>query len=215
VTGPSGASVITGALSGSTTPPTPVTVRTDTPAVGGTLGSNLSPAQLQAVRNALATGTRVTLTSGTGATAQNVTFSPTGRLSDADVNQALQLAAAQLAQLGFLNPTAEQLRVALFGGTLPGAGGTSILVPGVLQAEVRNTSDSRVLNTSASPSTVTSASPATITSASPPAGIAGAPAPSIGALPPFGTTASRFGAGNVPVTPSAGGATSGRFGAGR
>ena len=197
VTGLSGSSDITGVLTGSTTPPTPVTVRTDTAALqGGTAASNLSAAQLQTVRNALTSGIRTTLTTGTGAATQNVTFIPTGRLSDAEATQALQSAASLLAQQGVLNPTAEQLRVALFGGTLV-TNGLPVLLPGVLQPEVRNTSDSRVLNTSASPATATSASPATVTSA----------------LPFFGTsnTPAQVGitAGTAPAASATSGSTSG------
>jgi hypothetical protein len=179
VTTPSGSSAITGALTGTTTPPTPVQVRTDSaPLLSGTSASNLSAAQLQAVRNALATGTGVTLTTSTGAgTAQSVTFTPTGgRLSDFEVNQTLQLAAALLAQQGILNPTADQLRVALFGGTLPVSNGTGVLVQGVLQGRVRNTSDSNNLSTSASPAVSTSASSGVSTSASPTLGSGTSPA---------------------------------------
>jgi hypothetical protein len=108
-----------------------------------------------------------------------VTFTPTGaRLSDFEVNQTLQLAAALLAQQGVLNPTADQLRVALFGGTLLASNGTSTPVQGVLQGRVRNTSDSTVANTSASPIVSTSASPLVSTSASPGASTSATPAPS-------------------------------------
>jgi hypothetical protein len=200
VTTPSGSIVITGVLSGSTTPPTPVQVRTDSaPLVSGTSAPNLSAAQLQAVRNALATGTAVTLTTSTGAgTAQSVTFTPTGgRLSDFEVNQTLQLAATLLAQQGVLNPTAEQLRVALFGGTLLASNGTGVLVQGILQGQVRNTSDSRVLSTSASPLVGTSASPGTSIGASPTSpsagGTSGAGAP-IAPIAPRGSTVIRPGA---------------------
>jgi hypothetical protein len=123
----SGNSAISGVLTGSTTSPTPVQVRTDPiPPQSGTGASNLSAAQLQAVRNALASGTGVTLTMNTGpGTAQNVNFAPIGvRLSDFEADQALQLAAGLLAQQGILNPTADQLRVALFGGTRAAGPGT-------------------------------------------------------------------------------------------
>jgi len=103
------------------------------------------------VRNALATGTAVTLTT---AGKQNVVFSPSGaRLSDLEVNQALQLAGTLLAQQGVLNPTPDQLRAALFGGTIVGANGAVFPVQGVLQGQVRNTSSSSAGITSASPST--------------------------------------------------------------
>jgi len=83
---------LTGVLTGTVTPTTPVQVRTDAGALQtGTASSNISPAQLVAVRNALATGGGVTLMGSGGA--PNVVISATGvRLSDAEVNQALQLA---------------------------------------------------------------------------------------------------------------------------
>lgn len=159
ITVPSGAIPLTGILSGSTTPSTPVNVRTDAGALQGGLPSNLTNAQLQALRDALVSGNRVTLTTGAGNATQNVTFTPTGRLSDAAAAQALQSATALLAQQGVVNPTAEQLRTALFGGTLAIGNGAQVVVQGVLQAELRNTSDSRIVNTSASASVNTSASP--------------------------------------------------------
>jgi hypothetical protein len=107
------------------------------------------------VRNALATGTGTTLTAA--GTRQNVVFAPTGvRLSDFEANQALQLAGTLLAQQGVLNPTADQLRVALFGGVLAGTNGAVFPVQGVLQGQLRNTSTSTAGVTSVSPSTNTS-----------------------------------------------------------
>jgi len=155
---------LTGVLTGTTSPPTPVQVRTNAGALqNGTLSSNISPAQLVAVRNALATGGGVTLTGSGGA--PSVVFSATGaRLSDAEVNQALQLAVTLLAAQGVLNPTADQLRVALFGGTLIAANGTAIALQGVLQGQLRNTSSSTAGITSGSPSTNTSNSSLTGTS---------------------------------------------------
>jgi hypothetical protein len=160
VTTPSGTSALTGILTGTTTPANPVQVRTETALLlSGASDSNLSPAQLQAVRNALLTGAGVTLTTGTGAATQTVSFLPSGPLSDLAVNQALQLANALLVQQGILNPTAADLRAALFGGVLLLASGVRVPVQGVLQGQSRSTSDSAVLNTSASPPTSTSDSP--------------------------------------------------------
>jgi hypothetical protein len=152
ITTVSGTSTLTGVLTGTSSSPTPVLVSTNAAALQtGAANSNLSPAQLAAVRNALATGTAVTLTT---AGKQNVVFSPSGaRLSDLEVNQALQLAGTLLAQQGVLNPTPDQLRAALFGGTIVGANGAVFPVQGVLQGQVRNTSSSSAGITSASPST--------------------------------------------------------------
>jgi hypothetical protein len=165
----SGVSTIPGVLTGSTRP-TNVQVRTESAVLPGSArASNLSAVELEAVRNALASGTAVTL--GTS-TANAVTFAGTGiRMSDFEVNQALQLAAALLAQQGVLHPTAEQLRAALFGGTLLTASGGNVLLQGVLQGRVRNTSDSASFGTSASPAVNTSASRPVGARSSPPAGV--------------------------------------------
>ena len=155
ITTVSGTSALNGVLTGTSSSPTPVLVRTDAGALQNGANSNISPAQLAAVRNALATGTGTTLT--TAGTRQNVVFSPTGvRLSDFEVNQTLQLAGTLLAQQGVLNPTADQLRVALFGGTLAGANGAAFPVQGVLQGQLRNTSSGTTGITSTSPLTNTS-----------------------------------------------------------
>lgn len=195
----SGTSALTGVLTGTTSSPTPVVVRNDTVSLqNGAASSSISPEQLAAVRNALATGTGVTLNMGSGATTQNVVFSPTGvRLSDFEVNQALQLAGTLLAQQGILNPTADQLRVALFGGTLVGSNGAAFPLQGVLQGQLRNTSNSTAGVTSASPLTNTSDSSVTGTSNSPVAGTSNS------AL--AGTSNSPFAA--TPGASSAGGTT--------
>jgi hypothetical protein len=157
---PSGTTAIAGLLTGSTVSPTPVHVRTGTAFVPGSgLSANLTRAELQAIRNALATGSGLTLVN-TVPGGQNVALPPTGlRMSELEVTQSLHLATALLAQQGILDPTAEQLRIALFGGSIISAGGRAELLQGVLQGRVRNTSDSPNLNTSASPNVNTSASP--------------------------------------------------------
>ena len=125
------------------------------PSASAGASANLSPVALQAVRNALARNTAVTVPGASG----EVTFDPPGRpLSDVEVNQALQLAALLLAQQGIFDPTPEQLRVALAGGTLgTAAGGAAIR--GVLQGQVRNTSDSARFGTSDSRTIGTSDTP--------------------------------------------------------
>lgn len=175
---PSGTAALTGVLTGATTSPTPVQVRTDSAAPGSTPAANISPAQLQDVRNSLATG---------------------NRLTDFEVNQTLQLAATLLAQQGIVNPTPEQLRAALFGGTIRTASGSSVALQGVLQGQVRNTSDSTAFGTSASPTVSTSASPTVSTSASP-AGASNNPAQSpVAANPaPLNRTAAGGATSSVP-----------------
>ena len=53
-------------------------------------------------------------------------------LTHAEVAQALQLATQQLALHGIANPTAEQIRIAMFGGTLTPPAGPTIRLPGVV-----------------------------------------------------------------------------------
>jgi len=197
----SGTSALTGVLTGTTSSPTPVVVRNDIVAPqNGAANSSISPAQLAAVRNALATGTGVTLNMGSGATTQNVVFSPTGvRLSDFEVNQALQLAGTLLAQQGVLNPNADQLRVALFGGTLVGANGATFPLQGVLQGQLRNTSSSTAGVTSASPLTNTSNSSLTGTSNSPAASTSSSPVAGT-SNSPFAATAGASSAGGTTTT---------------
>jgi hypothetical protein len=160
---PAGNTTITGVLGGTT----PVQVRNElapvAPGVGtaGASALNLSASSLQALRSSLAQGSPVTLTSTTATGAsQNVTFTaPGGPMNAFEVNQTLQLASALLAQQGIVNPTADQVRVALVGGTLTGINGANVPVRGVLQGRVRNTSESPVVNTSASPFFGTSDTP--------------------------------------------------------
>jgi hypothetical protein len=102
----------------------------------------LSPANLEALRASLPPVT-------------------TSSLSGTDFNQALQLAIGLLAQQGIVNPTSEQLRVALVGGTLTTATG-NITLQGLLQPRVRNTSESPFFGTSNSPILGTSNTPATL-----------------------------------------------------
>jgi hypothetical protein len=168
---PSGISPIAGVLTGSTIAPTPIQVRTANAVVPGTaLTTNLTGAELQAIRNSLASGDALTLVNGTR-TGQSVLLPQTGvRMSEFEVTQSLQLAAVLLAQQGILDPTAEQLRAALFGGALVSSSGRTVPLQGVLQGRVRNTSDSPPISTSASSAVNTSASPAVGTSiTSPPA----------------------------------------------
>ena len=169
----SGAAPLAGVITG-TTAPGPIQVRNEIaagPTVGTTGALNLSAANLQALRTALGQGTSVTLSStGSTGVAQDVTFtSPRGPMNAFEVNQALQLASSLLAQQGIVNPTAEQIRVALVGGTLTTTAGGVVPLQGVLQGSVRNTSDSPLTTTSASPFFGTSNSPAsTLPSVTPP-----------------------------------------------
>lgn len=106
--------------------------------------ASLANANLQPLRDALAQGT---LAPGRGP------------MSAFEVNQALQLAANLLAQHGVANPSAEQLRLALLGGTLELGAATPRELQGILAGPARNTSDSASFGTSASRPLATSTSP--------------------------------------------------------
>ena len=174
---PSGSTALAGVLTG-TALPNSIQVRNELAGTalltGTTAGLGLSSTNLQALRTALSTGSPVTLTSttSTGAT-QTMTFTPTPRpLSAFEANQALQLATTLLAQQGILNPTPDQVRVALLGGTLLSATGTSVAVQGVLQTALI-TSTSPLINTSNTPGFVTG------TSNTPSAGTTITPVPAV------------------------------------
>jgi len=137
---PAGSTQVTGVVSGNAGA-TPIQVRNELapPPASGTGGPfNLTPANLQALRTELTQGTRA--------------------MSLFEANQALQLASTLLAQQGIVDPTPEQLRVA---------------VQGLVQGQVRNTSDSRLFGTSDSRVTGTSNTPP---GAAPARGIVGVPA---------------------------------------
>ena len=73
-------------------------------------GSSLTLAAPTATSGATTTG---------GTTATGVTFTPaSGKLGYGEVNIALSLASAELLKLGITNPTAEQLKTVLNGGTI-------------------------------------------------------------------------------------------------
>jgi hypothetical protein len=137
---PAGSTPVTGVVSGNTGT-TAIQVRNELAT------ANLAAGNLQALRAGLAQGTPVTLSGASGP----VSFvAPGGALTPFAINQALQLASVLLAQQGILDPTPEQLRVALLGGNL-GTGAASVPVQGVLQGQVRNTSDNPLSGTSNGP----------------------------------------------------------------
>lgn len=148
-----GTAPLTGVLNG-TGGTSPIQVRNEfAPAsalLAGSSALNLSASNAQALRTALTQGTPVTLTTAAG----TVTFTvPGGPMGAVEVNQVLQLASALLAQQGIVNPTPDQIRIALLGGTLVGINGASVAVQGVLQGRITNTSNSQVTGTSNTPTT--------------------------------------------------------------
>ena len=82
-----------------------------------------STANAESLVAGLRNGSSVTLaapiTTGGGTTATGTTFTPaSGKLGYGEVNIALSLASAELLKLGITNPTAEQLKTVLNGGTI-------------------------------------------------------------------------------------------------
>lgn len=88
-----------------------------------------SDANAVALIEGLRSGTPITL-GGTGSGEVTIT-PPTGRMGWGNVRHALDLAKAELAAAGVANPSPEQIRSALVGGTLDTGTATSTL-PGVL-----------------------------------------------------------------------------------
>ena len=90
-----------------------------------------STANAQALIAGLHGGTSITLVAptATGAgttTSAGTTFTPaTGKLGNGEINIALSLAKAELQKLGITNPTADQLKAALNGGTITTTTGTT------------------------------------------------------------------------------------------
>jgi hypothetical protein len=156
-----------------------LTTATGTVPLAGVLTGSTLPGAVQ-VRNELASAP--TLVNGTTlptsanlealrtALGQGALTPARGPMSAFEVNQALQLAVNVLAQQGIVNPTPEQLRTALLGGTLLTPTGANVAVQGVLAGSVRNTSDSPSFNTSRSPLTSTSNSTTTAPVITPPRG---------------------------------------------
>ena len=75
-------------------------------------------------------GTDVKLTSGAATTTIDP---PTGKMGYGNVNIALALAEASLKEQGITQPTADQLKAALNGGTITDSSGKTVQMSGVLQ----------------------------------------------------------------------------------
>lgn len=185
---PVGNTLVTGTLTGTINPAAMQIQRQPVglSPVGGT------PANLQSLTTGLTSGRPITLTGTTPAgTPTTLTFNvPGGPLTPIEAAQALQFAGQLLASQGIANPTPEQTRAALLGGSVAGAGGP-VNLRGVLEGRGTvqtavsgfGTSFSPIVNTSASPIFGTSFSPTFPTPSAPGAPAAAGPngAPSIAA----------------------------------
>ena len=88
-------------------------------------------------------GEKVTLKSGS----RTSTFTPpTGKMGIGNVDHALALAEASLKDQGIVDPTPEQLKAALMGGTIRTRSGEAIKVAGVLQMRADGMGWGRIAN---------------------------------------------------------------------
>lgn len=164
---PVGNALVAGTLTG-TVNPAAMQVQRQVAGLAPLAGSN---ANLQSLTQGLTSGTPITLTGATpGGTPTSTTFSaPGGAMSAFEASQALQFAGQLLAAQGIVNPTPDQVRAALLGGTVTGPAG-QVSLRGVLEGRGTaqtaisgsGTSDSPTVSTSASPIIGTSASPTTV-----------------------------------------------------
>jgi hypothetical protein len=94
-----------------------------------------SQANAEALVTGLRNGTAITLTStdAKGVTTTTTFTPPTGKMGYGNVYISLALAKQQLAGLGIIEPSAQQLQAALMGGTVTGANGQTTTLAGVLQ----------------------------------------------------------------------------------
>ncbi|HEY6822505.1 MAG TPA: hypothetical protein VI321_10845, partial [Burkholderiales bacterium] len=157
-----------------------------------------SAANLQNLRGGLTQGGAISLSSATG---QTVTFSaPGGAMTPLEANQTLQLASQLLVSQGITNPTPEQIRAALLGGTVATPFGTNVRIRGVLEG--RGSPASPTFTTSnptftTSNPTFTGTNP-TFTTSNPsltgtnPAFISGTPGIAPSATPGFATAPGAF-----------------------
>ncbi|HWA39605.1 MAG TPA: hypothetical protein VG873_17255 [Burkholderiales bacterium] len=180
---PLGNALIAGALTGGVNPAA-MTVQRQ---IGGLNGIGGSAANTQALTTGLTNGTPITLTGKTPAgQPTTVTFTaPGGPMSALETTQMLQFASQLLASQGIVNPTPEQVRAALLGGTVQASTGQTVPVRGVLEGRgSAQTAVSSSIGTSFSPTVNTSASPIVGTSNSPVLGNPGTAPGAIGNGPP-------------------------------
>lgn len=160
---PLGNTLVAGTLSGSVNPGA-MQVQRQVAGLGGAAGTS---ANLRALQQGLTTGTPIRLTGATPAAPAALTFQvPGGPMSEFEATQAIGFAGQLLAAQGIVNPTPQQIRAALVGGTVLAPSGV-VALRGVLEG--RGTAQTAVstFGTSFSPTVGTSASPSFGTSAGP------------------------------------------------
>jgi hypothetical protein len=191
---PVGNTLVTGTMTGTVNPAAMQVQRQ----VAGLSSLSGSSATLESLTTGLTTGRPITLTGTTATgTPTSVTFTaPGGPMNAFEASLALQFAGQLLASQGIVNPTPEQIRAALLGGTVTGPAGP-VALRGVLEGRGTaqtaisgfGTSTSPAVNTSASPILGTSASPTTVPGASPSTGGGASTGSSAAVNRSFGTSA--------------------------
>lgn len=164
---PMGNAIVAGGLTGTVNPAAMRIQRQ----VAGLAPTGPNAANVQQVLNGLTSGRPITLTgtAPTGAPAQLTFGVPGGPMSAAEASQTLQFASQVLASQGIVNPTPEQIRAALLGGTVTTASG-NVALRGVLEGRGPGQTAISTSGTSNSPTFGTSNSPAFGTSNSPTSG---------------------------------------------
>lgn len=110
-----------------------------------------SPENYARLTQGLSQGRPITLQS-TDPGGAAVTFTPPGGpMSDSEVSETLRLASDLLASQGIPDPTPDQVRAAIVGGTITAANGRSVLLRGVLEGRAQPTSVARPGATSETP----------------------------------------------------------------
>lgn len=161
---PLGNTLVAGTLTGSINPAAMQVQRQ----VAGLAGVGGTTANLRALTTGLTTGTPITLSGTTAAGAPtSLTFRvPGGRMSEFEAAQALGFAGQLLASQGIVNPTPDQVRAALLGGTVAAPAGP-VALRGVLEGRGTVQTALSTFGTSFSPSVSTSTSQVFGTSFSP------------------------------------------------
>ncbi len=195
-----------GALAQTTTPPPAVTVQNIAPQLVAFTGSF---GNFQNLVNGLAQGAPVQMSTVLpDGSVQLVSFTPTAPLSPVQIAQTLEAARQQLIGLGIAIPTAQQLAVALTGGTVPTALGGS-QVNGALNPQTTPSPAAQVqANIGAGAGATAATTPAvnvqTIPAATPAATLPGAvTTPAVSASTVIGTSNSLGVADSLGTTPLA------------
>ena len=145
-----------------------------------------SAANFQSLNAGLQSGGTVALNAANG---QPLTFAvPGGAMSPAQASQSMQLASQLLFSQGITNPTPEQIRAALIGGTVANGAGSNVQLRGVLEgrgspASPTFTTTNPTFTTTNPTFTTTNPTFSSATPGFPQSSVGGSAAPAAGATP--------------------------------